>query len=182
MLVITVLGILTLVAVPQIVDGEVEGVLMMNEVLTNRNIDSQRSCNAGFSLIMESSTMNAQVAAASQDKRTGRQAGFGTLESMFAIVILTSAMLGLAASAIHVRHMVGHAHGRTAAMAQVRVQLETLMAQPYDSVTTGSAEADGVEMDWTVATGPSGKGITFVYQYQVRGLTKVDTLAAAVRR
>lgn len=113
---------------------------------------------------------------------TRRDAGFGIPEAMFSMVILTTAMLGLAATAIHAGGLVSRAHRRTDAMAQVRIQVEELLAQPYDSVAAGSGVTDGVDMDWAVTTLSSGKEITLVYEYQIRGRTKVDTLTAVAFR
>ena len=110
------------------------------------------------------------------------RAGIGTIEAMLALVILTSALLGLAASALHADNIMKSAHRRTAAIDQARIQIEELLAQPYDSINSGAAVADRVTMDWTVTDRSRTKEIVFVYQYTLRSQTWVDTISAALSR
>ncbi len=109
-------------------------------------------------------------------------AGIGTIEAMLALVILTSALLGLAASALHADNIIKAAHRRTAAADLARVQIEQLLAEPYDSLKTGGAVTDRVNMNWTIIDRQRTKEIVFVYQYDLRGRTRVVTIAAAMSR
>ncbi len=110
------------------------------------------------------------------------RAGIGTIEAMLALVILTSALLGLAASALHADNIIKAAHRRTAAVDLARVQIEQLLAEPYDSLKTGGTVTDRVNMNWTIIDGQRTKEIVFVYQYDLRGRTRVVTIAAAMSR
>ena len=74
------------------------------------------------------------------------------------------------------------AHRRTAAIDQARIQIEELLAQPYDSINSGNAVADRVTMDWTITDRSRTKEIVFVYQYTIRSQTWVDTISAALSR
>lgn len=110
------------------------------------------------------------------------RAGIGTIEAMLALVILTSALLGLAASALHADNIIKAAHRRTAAADLARVQIEQLLAEPYDSLKTGGAVTDRVNMNWTIIDRQRTKEIVFVYQYDLRGRTRVVTITAAMSR
>lgn len=126
--------------------------------------------------------MRAQVDANKQVTQRRWDSGFGIPEAVLALVILTTALLGLAATAMHAGDGIKAAHLRTAAMDQARIQLEELLARPYDSLTAGESVAGRVRMEWTVTNRSRTKEIVFVYRYDVRGRTRVDTLAAALRR
>lgn len=112
--------------------------------------------------------------------RLENRAGFGLPEVLTALVILTTALLALAATAARVGEVSSSAQRGTQAMSIARVQLETLIAQPYDSVDAGSTAVSGVQMDWTVDTMTRMKEVVLVYRYEAPGKTRTDTLTAAV--
>ena len=66
-------------------------------------------------------------------------------------------------------------------MEQARIQLEELLGEPYDSVSSGEAEANGVTMKWAVSDLGSNKQILLVYEYSYGGEPRTDTVAAALR-
>ncbi len=107
--------------------------------------------------------------------------GFGLSEVLIAVVVLTTAVLGIAGTAARSGAILNRAHMRAAALAQARLQVEELLAQPYDSVDTGNCERGAVQMDWTVSDSQRMKEIVLVYRYDVPGEERVDTLTAAVR-
>lgn len=111
-----------------------------------------------------------------------RDAGFGLPEVLTAVVILTTALLGIAATAGRVGTIVNGAHRGARALADARTQIEEIMAQPYDSVADGSVTEHGVQMNWTVTNGSQTKEILFIYRYNVPGRERTDTITAMVRR
>lgn len=113
--------------------------------------------------------------------RERRDAGFGMVEATLALVILTAGLLGLAASGSFAQRQVTRAHLRSESMEQARVQLEQLLAQPYDSLTNGTCELDGVQMEWTVTDMTNSKRIVLTYRYNASGRVRIDTVAAGAR-
>lgn len=116
------------------------------------------------------------------DVRGRRDAGFGLPEVLTAVVILTTALLGIAATAGRVGSIVNGAHRGARALADARTQIEEILAQPYDSIADGSVTEHAVEMNWTVTDGSQTKEILFIYQYTVPGRVRTDTITAMVRR
>lgn len=109
------------------------------------------------------------------------EAGFGLPEVLTAVVILTTALLGIAATAGRVGTIVNGAHRGARAQADVRAQLEEIIAQPYDSIANSSETTNGVQMTWTVTDGSQTKEVLLIYTYTVPGRVRTDTITAAVR-
>lgn len=99
-----------------------------------------------------------------------------------ALIVLTVAVLGIAASAARSGALINNAQSRMNAMGIARVQLEALLAQPYGSLQDGSASRENVQLSWDVEDGTRTKKIVLEYSYTVPGEVRVDTLSAAARR
>lgn len=110
------------------------------------------------------------------------RAGFGLPEALMALIVLTVAVLGIAASAARSGALINNAQSRMNAMGIARVQLEALLAQPYGSLQDGSASRENVQLSWDVEDGTRTKKIVLEYSYTVPGEVRVDTLSAAARR
>lgn len=109
-------------------------------------------------------------------------AGFGIPEALISLVILTTAVLGIAASATRSGALLNSAHSRSAAMSAARVQMEALLALPYDSLRNGSLQREHAQLSWTVTDHLRMKEIVLEYRYAVPGHLRVDTLTGAARR
>ncbi len=118
----------------------------------------------------------------STELRPHSNEGFGLAEAMVSIVMLTTSLLGLAGASAQIGAAMNAAHRRTAALAEVRIQLETLLARPYQEVQNGTQTSEGVAMEWAVTETGRSKEILLVYQYNVRGQIRQDTLVASVRQ
>ncbi len=109
-------------------------------------------------------------------ERIRTREGVSLVEILIGVVILAVALLGLAAAggvAARQVYMGRVDMGRWAALQQ---QLESLVAQGYDSVDTGSGTVQGYSMTWEV-TGTNPKQITLVMQRENnQGETVYDTL------
>jgi len=110
------------------------------------------------------------------------EAGFGIPEALVSLAILSTVVLGIAASAARSGALLNHAHSRSVAMSTARVQLEALLAQPYDSLRTGSAQQGSTQLVWTVTERARMKEIVLEYRFAVPGDERVDTLTAAARQ
>ncbi len=107
-------------------------------------------------------------------------AGFGLTEAMVSIVILTTSLLGLAATSARIGAAMNSAHRRTSALQQAELRMETLTAQPYSQIVDGSATEDGITFQWTVTSDDDSKEIVLVYTYDVPSRARTDTLTTAV--
>ncbi len=110
------------------------------------------------------------------------QSGSGLAEVLISLVIVTVALLALAATSIRVGTTMNAAHGRVAAQALADRQMERLLATPYDQITDGSTQLNGVDLTWTVTTGDVSKEIVLVFDYDVPGAARQDTLVATARQ
>jgi Tfp pilus assembly protein PilV len=117
---------------------------------------------------------------ASSQPLVGRQSGVGVTEVMIALVIFSTAILGIVGTAAHVGGIMNSSHVRLAAGSAARTQVEELLAMPYDSLANGTVDALGVHMGWTVAENGAGKEITLVYNYDLPSGARNDTLIAAM--
>jgi len=106
--------------------------------------------------------------------------GVGMAELLVALVIFSTALLGIVGTAARVGGMVNSSHVRLHAGALARHQIEELMASPYDSVKNGSSVREAVQINWTVTNGKRAKEILLTYTYSVPGRARQDTLTAAV--
>lgn len=106
--------------------------------------------------------------------------GVGMAELLVALVIFSTALLGIVGTAARVGGLVNSSHVQLHAAALARQQIEALMAQPYDSVADGSNVLEGIQCSWTVSSKKRAKEITLVYRYDVPGREREDTLIAAV--
>jgi len=112
----------------------------------------------------------------------GREAGVGVTEVMIALVIFSTAILGIVGTAAHVGGIMNTSHVRMAAGSVARAQLEELLATPYDSLSSGTVDIDNVHMSWNVAPSSAAKEILLVYEYNLPSGARSDTLAAAMLR
>ena len=67
-------------------------------------------------------------------------------------------------------------------MTIARHQVEQLLSTEYDKIAAGSAETDGVQMAWSVTASSSAKEIVMIYQYNLPGGVRSDTLTTASMR
>jgi Tfp pilus assembly protein PilV len=109
-------------------------------------------------------------------------AGVGVTEALIALVIFSTALLGIVGTSARVGASVNASHVRLRALAVARYQVEQLLSTEYDKIAAGSAQADVVQMAWNVTTSSSGKEIVLVYQYSLPGGARSDTLTTAVLR
>jgi hypothetical protein len=101
---------------------------------------------------------------------------------MIALVIFSTAILGIVGTAAHVGGIMNTSHVRLFAGSICRAQLEELLATPYDSLVNGTVDTQGVHMTWNVAQSSAAKEILLVYEYDVPRGARSDTLAAAMLR
>jgi Tfp pilus assembly protein PilV len=121
-----------------------------------------------------------QPGAESRGPASWREAGLGLTETLIALVIFSTAMLGIAGTAARVGALMNAAHVRLAAVSTAGRQVELLLSKPPALVSSGSAEQDGVAMSWVVTEGNRTKEILLVYRYEIPGGVVEDTLTAAM--
>jgi len=114
--------------------------------------------------------------------RLDRQAGIGVTEVMIALVIFSTAILGIVGTAAHVGGIMNTSHVRLAVGSMARAQVEELLATPYDSLVNGTLDSQGVHMTWNVVQSSVAKEILFVYEYDLPSGARSDTLATAMLR
>ena len=107
------------------------------------------------------------------------QSGVSVTEVLIALVIFSSAILGIVGTAARVGNIMNSSHVRLGAASVAGQQVETLLSAPYDSLVNGSAAAGGVALEWTVAETSSAKQILLVYRYDLPHGAREDTLSAA---
>lgn len=103
-------------------------------------------------------------------------------EVLISLLIFSTAILGIVSTSARVGMAVNSAHGRLAAQAVARQQVETLLAQPYSAISDGSASRDGVSMIWTVSSSSVGSRVQLLYRYALPSGARTDTLTAAMVR
>jgi len=101
--------------------------------------------------------------------------GFSLVEVMIAIIILTTGVLALAASAAAVTRLIsqGGGLGRAAAAAEGRIEL--LRATPCASLANNSTYDGPYLVSWTVATSGFMRSITVNVSYRTGRGTRTDT-------
>lgn len=109
-------------------------------------------------------------------------AGFGVTEALISMVIFSTALLGIVGTSARVGASVNSSHVRLRAMTIARHQVEQLLSTEYDKIAAGSAETDGVQMAWSVTASSSAKEIVMIYQYNLPGGVRSDTLTTASMR
>lgn len=109
-------------------------------------------------------------------------AGFGVTEALISMVIFSTALLGIVGTSARVGASVNSSHVRLAALTVARHQVEQLLSTEYDKIVAGSAEEDGVQMAWSVTASSSAKEIVMIYQYDLPGGVRSDTLTTALLR
>jgi len=107
------------------------------------------------------------------------RSGVSVTEVLIALVIFSTAILGIVGTAARVGDIMNSSHVRLGASSVAGQQVETLLSAPYDSLVNGSAAAGGVAMEWTVAETSSAKQILLVYRYDLPHGAREDTLSAA---
>jgi prepilin-type N-terminal cleavage/methylation domain-containing protein len=109
-------------------------------------------------------------------ERLKNRQGLSLIEILIGVVILSVALLGLAAAggvAARQVHMGRVDMGRWSALQE---QLESLVAQGYDSLESGTGTVQGYPMKWEVS-GTNPKQITLVMEREnFQGMTVYDTL------
>jgi Tfp pilus assembly protein PilV len=109
-------------------------------------------------------------------KKVREREGVTLVEVLIGVIILSVALLGLAAAGGVAARQVYRGRvdmGRWAALQQ---QLESLVAEGYDNVTGGSGTVQGYPMSWNV-TGTNPKQITLVVTREnFRGQMVQDTV------
>ncbi|MGD2154153.1 MAG: hypothetical protein PVG79_12855 [Gemmatimonadales bacterium] len=109
-------------------------------------------------------------------KRIRELDGVSLIEVLIGVIILTLALLGLAAAGGVAARQVYMGRVDMARWVAVQQQLETLVAAGYDSVSAGSDTVQGYPMSWTVS-GDDPKQITLVLERENhRGQTVTDTV------
>jgi len=102
--------------------------------------------------------------------------GVSLVEILIGVVILTVALLGLAAAGGVAAQQVYRGRQDMHRWVALQQQLETLMATGYDSLSAGSATVQGYPMSWSVS-GTDPKQITLVMEREnFAGLTVEDTV------
>lgn len=101
--------------------------------------------------------------------------GVSLVEILIGVVILSVALIGLAAAGGVAARQVYTGRQDMGRWAAIQQQLESLVALGYDSVADGSSTVQGYPMTWTV-TGTDPKQITVVMEREnYRGETVQDT-------
>lgn len=114
--------------------------------------------------------------------RLRTEAGMGLSEALISLLIFSVAILGLIGTSARVGLAVNGAHGRLAAQAVARQQVEMLLAQPATMSLSGTASRDGVTMAWTISESTAGRKVQLAYRYALPNGARVDTLTAATVR
>ena len=83
--------------------------------------------------------------------RLGDRHGVSLIEVLLGLSILAIALLGLAAAGGVAARQVAAGRQDMRRWVAVQQQVETLIAQGYDSVTAGSAVVEGYPMRWTIS-------------------------------
>lgn len=113
----------------------------------------------------------------------GSESGVSIAELLIALVIFSTALLGVVGTAARVGGIMNSSHVQLRAGSIAQQQIEELLTQPYLEVKTGSATRRGVNLSWTVAETTWAKEILLVYRYSVPGHVRADTLTCArIRR
>ena len=99
---------------------------------------------------------------------------------LIALVIFSTALLGVVGTAAGVGGFVNASHVRLQAGAIAREQIEELLTAPYDSLKTGTVTREGVRITWTVQENDRAKEMLVVYRYNVPSEVREDTLTAAL--
>ncbi len=110
--------------------------------------------------------------------RFRNDAGMGLPEVLISLLIFSAAILGIVATSARVGLAVNGAHGRLAAQAVARQQVEMLLAQSANK-SEGTASRDGVTMAWTISENPAGRKVQLAYRYALPSGARIDTLTAA---
>ncbi|MGD2154066.1 MAG: prepilin-type N-terminal cleavage/methylation domain-containing protein [Gemmatimonadales bacterium] len=106
----------------------------------------------------------------------GERRGVSLVEILIGIVILTVALLGLAAAGGVAAQQVYQGRQDMHRWVALQQQLETLVATGYDSLSAGSATVQGYPMSWAVS-GTDPKQITLVMEREnFAGLMVEDTV------
>lgn len=107
-------------------------------------------------------------------------AGTSLVETMLSVVLLGTALLGIAGTSAHVGAGLNATHEKTRALKVAQQQLEVLMAAPYEEVQNGTTQKDGVTLNWTVAEADVSKEIVLAYGYKTKDRVRVERLTVAL--
>lgn len=111
------------------------------------------------------------------------ESGVSIAEVLIALVIFSTALLGVVGTAARVCGIMNSSHVRLRAGSIAQQQIEELLTQPYIEVKSGTATRRGVDLRWTVAETIWAKEVLLVYKYNVPGHLRADTLTfARIRR
>lgn len=96
--------------------------------------------------------------------RADRRSGFSLVEVIVALVILTTGVMGLAATTMYVVRQTTLADVTTERSSAVQTVLERLRATPYASLASGDTTVGSFAIKWAVTTGSRTKQITLISQ------------------
>jgi type II secretory pathway pseudopilin PulG len=106
--------------------------------------------------------------------RVQSERGITMIEILVVIVITAGVLMSLAAAMGLAYSNIGRSTMDTDAYAASQAKLEQLVSMDYDSISTGSGDLGGYEMQWTV-TGTDPKQLVFELFWTNRaGVQKVD--------
>lgn len=86
-----------------------------------------------------------------------RREGFTIIEVLFALIILTFGVLGLASTTLWVVRQTQVSEVATERTIALQTVLEELQAGPYASVASGSSTEGNFSVSWTVTEGSNSK-------------------------
>jgi prepilin-type N-terminal cleavage/methylation domain-containing protein len=89
-----------------------------------------------------------------------RRQGFTIIEVLFALIILTFGVLGLASTTLWVVRQTQVSEVATERTIALQSVIEELRAAPYNDVVAGSGTEGNFSVSWTVAVGANSKLVT----------------------
>jgi Tfp pilus assembly protein PilV len=89
-----------------------------------------------------------------------RREGFTIVEVLFALIILTFGVLGLASTTLWVVRQTQVSEVATERTIALQSVIEQLRAAPYNDVAAGSTTKGNFSVSWTVAAGANSKLVT----------------------
>lgn len=94
--------------------------------------------------------------------RDSRKKGFTIVEVLFAVILLTFGILGLASTTLWVVRQTTVSEVATERMIALQSVIEQLRALPFDEVVDGSGTEGNYSVSWTVTAGSSSKLVEIV--------------------